>query len=196
MGPRLHFLGTGTSDARGVLSEGGFLILTDQSVVAVDPGPGAAQGLAALKHKEVDEVIATNHELAHDADLIKVKTAGNKLDAKRLAKGWVFKLGDGVVSYVAEPLDVREVGAYQGDVLIVSMQRNVEKIIEKLKPKLVVLTRFDKESVQKNPVYLARDLQKKTGVQTIAAQDGLLVDLYSYGALAEQKSLKKFTEGT
>jgi hypothetical protein len=43
-------------------------------------------------------------------------------------------------------------------------------------------------------VYKARELHKKTGVQVISAQDELVVDLYAYSALPEQKSLTKFTE--
>ena len=64
------------------------------------------------------------------------------------------------------------------------------KVLEHAKPKLAILTGFEK--VDPSPVYRAREVQQYYGVQTIAAQDGLLVDVQAYDALASQKSLRGF----
>jgi len=60
------------------------------------------------------------------------------------------------------------------------------KIISMVRPKLAILTHFGQKIIEQNPIYQARDIQRKTNVQTIAARDGLVVDPISLSA-----SLKK-----
>ena len=51
----------------------------------------------------------------------------------------------------------------------------VEKILGAVKPKLVVLTNFGNDIVREGPLDVAREIQRKTGVQCIAAKDGLVL---------------------
>ncbi|MBI4146081.1 hypothetical protein HY489_01965 [Candidatus Woesearchaeota archaeon] len=186
MAARLRFLGTGSAETRGVLSEAGFLVESDKSLIMVDPGPGAAQALAAAKILEVDRVVVTESR-GHDASLLKVKKRPGNVEVVSLPGGVVFRLTDGRVSYVFGAVS-KELSA---DVVVVASGKP-EVVIKKLRPRLAVLTHFSASQLQANPVYVARELQKKTGVQTIAAHDGLVVDLLAYGAVSEQKSLSKF----
>lgn len=63
------------------------------------------------------------------------------------------------------------------------------KLLKKAKPSLAIIQHFGKTVLDKNPMYEARDIQKQSQVQVIAATDGLVVDPISYAAKAKQKTL-------
>ncbi len=54
-------------------------------------------------------------------------------------------------------------------------------IISTVKPRLAILTHFDLEMIKADPLSIARDIQRATGVQTIAAHDGLVISPDGYG---------------
>lgn len=192
---RLHFLGSGSKDTRGELSEGGFLLKDSDTVLLVDPGPGAAFGLKRLKLAKVDGVVITSEERGHDANLIAgaepVIKAG-KISVEHLGFAVRFRLPDGVIHYITKKVPSKEIKNLKGEVLIILARGQEKELLSVLKPKLAVLTGFDRHFLKNNPLYFARELQSGTGVQTIAAKDDLSVDLFSYGALSEQKGLSKF----
>ncbi len=66
------------------------------------------------------------------------------------------------------------------------------RIIEKVKPKLAVITHFGKKMLSSDPLYESREIQKQTGVQVIAAKDGLEVNPLSYSASLKQKTLNLY----
>ncbi len=51
------------------------------------------------------------------------------------------------------------------------------KIVSQVKPKMVIMTHFGMEMIKADPVNEAREVQRVTGVQTVAAQDGLSITL-------------------
>lgn len=65
-------------------------------------------------------------------------------------------------------------------------------LLKGVKPKLAILQHFGNSMLKANPVYEARDVQKKSGVQTIAAQDGLVIDTLSYSASLKQKTMNLY----
>jgi len=69
---------------------------------------------------------------------------------------------------------------------------DVVKIITKVKPKLAILTHFGNKLMNTNPIYEAREIQKQTGVQVIAAEDGMAIDPLSYSADLKQKTLNLY----
>lgn len=69
---------------------------------------------------------------------------------------------------------------------------DVVKIINKAKPKLTVLTHFGSKIINNNPIYEAREIQKQTGAQVIAAEDGMSIDPLSYSADMKQKTLNLY----
>jgi ribonuclease BN (tRNA processing enzyme) len=55
------------------------------------------------------------------------------------------------------------------------------KIISHVRPKVAIITHFGLEMLKADPIQEAREIQRITGVQTIAARDGLLISPESYG---------------
>ena len=48
--------------------------------------------------------------------------------------------------------------------------------------------------INTNPIYEAREIQKQTGVQVIAAEDGMAIDPISYSADLKQKTLNIYSK--
>ncbi len=69
---------------------------------------------------------------------------------------------------------------------------DAQKIITKVKPKLAIITHFGNKFVASDPLYQAREIQKATGVQVIAAVDGLVINPTSYAKENEQQRLNTF----
>lgn len=55
------------------------------------------------------------------------------------------------------------------------------KIISQVRPKIAIITHFGLEMLKADPIQEAREIQRITGVQTVAAKDGLLITPESYG---------------
>lgn len=55
------------------------------------------------------------------------------------------------------------------------------KIVSHVRPKLAILTHFGSEMLKADPLMEAREVQRITGVQTIAAQDGLVISPSGFG---------------
>jgi len=68
------------------------------------------------------------------------------------------------------------------------------KILKKAQPKLCIITHFGKEMLEANPLYEAREIQKQTGIQVIAAEDGLEINPHSYAAQLKQKRIFFYEE--
>ncbi len=68
------------------------------------------------------------------------------------------------------------------------------KIIQKVNPRLAILTHFGHEMIKADPLYEIREIQKQTKVQTIAAKDGMVINPVSYSASAGQKTLQGFKQ--
>jgi len=63
------------------------------------------------------------------------------------------------------------------------------KIINVAKPRLAIITHFGINMIKANPIYEIREIQKQTGVQVIAAQDGMSINPISYAADKGQKTM-------
>jgi ribonuclease BN (tRNA processing enzyme) len=55
------------------------------------------------------------------------------------------------------------------------------QIISKVQPKLAIITHFGLDMLKADPLQEAREIQRITGVQTIAAQDGLAISPDTFG---------------
>jgi ribonuclease BN (tRNA processing enzyme) len=91
------------------------------------------------------------------------------------------------------------------DILILSVQdprngkrkehlnsEDAEKIIKKANPQLVVITGFGTKMMQADPLYEAREIQRATGIQVIAAKDGMTINPMSFTTSVRQKSLNSY----
>ncbi|MFO7710593.1 MAG: MBL fold metallo-hydrolase [Candidatus Woesearchaeota archaeon] len=70
---------------------------------------------------------------------------------------------------------------------------DVTKIIKKAQPKMCVMTHFGSKILDNDPLYMAREVQKATGVQVIAAVDGLELHPLSYSARMNQRTLNLYS---
>lgn len=66
------------------------------------------------------------------------------------------------------------------------------KLIGKVRPRLAVITHFGFSMLKADPLLEARHIQLNTGVQTLAAQDGLNVLPSAYAVHSEQARLSSF----
>lgn len=55
------------------------------------------------------------------------------------------------------------------------------KIVSHVRPRLAIITHFGLEMLKADPIQEAREIQRITGVQTIAARDGLAISATGYG---------------
>ena len=119
-------------------------------------------------------IIATKTK--HDADCIGLKIEGNELS----------------IGYTSDTIYYKELHKEYKDVavLIINVLRpgadswkthmcteDAIKLIEEVKPELAVITHFGQKMINANPMLEAREIQKRTGVRTIAADDGLEINL-------------------
>ena len=63
------------------------------------------------------------------------------------------------------------------------------KIIKEVKPRLAIITHFGIKMLEADPMYTVREIQKETGVQTIAAKDGMIINPLSYAIDKGQRTL-------
>ena len=66
------------------------------------------------------------------------------------------------------------------------------KIINAVKPKLAIIHHLGIKMIEADPMYEAREIQKKTNTQVIAAKDGLTVNPISHSSSVKQKRLGSF----
>ncbi len=66
------------------------------------------------------------------------------------------------------------------------------KLISDIKPKLAVITGFGIKMMKADPLEETRKIQRATGVQTIAAKDGMVINPLSYDVSLRQKTLNFF----
>jgi len=64
------------------------------------------------------------------------------------------------------------------------------KIIKGANPRLAIIQHFGIEIVKADPLYQIREIQKATGIQTIAAKDGMVVNPLSYSVDQGQRTLQ------
>src|SRR5574342_152244 len=142
-----------------------FLIHLKESHILVGNGP-------SFMDVEIAAVIK--------ADGIEEKKNVLDITATKKKEGIVIQLPESTISYIhAAGAKAKE---YTADVLVMAVQD--EKLISKIQPTLCIL--------MNSTVYAARELHQKTGVQVIAAQHGLTIDLSDYNAMSKQKSLSQF----
>jgi len=63
------------------------------------------------------------------------------------------------------------------------------KIIRHVNPRLAILTHFGIEMIKADPMYEVRDVQRLSRVQTVAARDGMIIDMNSFGTRQGQRTL-------
>ena len=96
------------------------------------------------------------------------------------------------ISYTSDTRYFEELSQYHkgADILIGSVLRSGDKglkghmcsddfknLIEEIKPKLAIMTHFGYKFLKENPFNKAKEIKRETGVRTIAATDGMCIDI-------------------
>ena len=68
------------------------------------------------------------------------------------------------------------------------------KIIKGVNPRLAIIQHFAIDMVKSDPLYQIREIQKATGVQTIAAKDEMVINPLSYSVDKGQRTLQILTK--
>ncbi len=71
---------------------------------------------------------------------------------------------------------------------------DVIRLVNDIKPKLTIVTGFGVKVINENPIEVAREIQKKTKIETIAAKDGLVINPVSYSVTLRQRTLNIFKQ--
>jgi ribonuclease BN (tRNA processing enzyme) len=123
------------------------------------------------------------------------------------AIGFKFITPDYTLTYTGDTMyGVETVSQYEGsDVLILNVpylkredgknnlcKEDAIRIINKVKPRLAIITHFGVNFLKSDPLYEVREIQKQTDIQTIAAKDGMVVNPVSYSVEQGQKTLYKY----
>ena len=152
--------------------------------------------------RNVERVIALNPEQRLGIEDVEIRTL--PLNNKAYGFGLKFITDRFVLSYSSDTEYSRSVAkSYEdSDILILNVQqpgdekaegmlcrKDAEKIISIVKPKLAIITHFGLKMWKADPIYEARELQRATGCQVIAARDGLAISPLSYSARSKQRRL-------
>jgi len=169
------------------------LILGSKSVLQVQE---ESHPFLTHYHKNlVEKIIPLGKEHKVGIELVEI----NALPAEHSDKsaiGFKFFCPKFTLSYTGDTIVTPELleGLTGSDVLILNVPypgkegqgMNLDtdsaiKIISHVRPKLAILTHFGLEMLKADPLQEAREVQRITGVQTIAAKDGLVISPTSYG---------------
>ena len=91
---------------------------------------------------------------------------------------------DILILNITEPKDSQKSGVLNSN--------DAQNIINRVKPQLAIITGFGIKMIQADPLYEAREIQKNTSIQIIAAKDGMSINPISFAATTRQKHLSKF----
>lgn len=145
-------------------AERGFLARAEDQSVLIGEGP-------------VDQPITGIVRLEKIPD----DAAFGVIRVKKCSFGIAIQLPDSTVVYAQQSFSAREAKSQRCDVLILAPGVPDEKTIKIAKPKLAIL--------HKATLDRSREIQKKTGIQTIVAQAGTVVNLAAYSARSGQARL-------
>lgn len=142
-------------------------------------------------HLSKPEVVTLEHGEVHRSDKVKI-TATKTVHGDPKAVGFKVSGPDLTVSYTSDTeytpdLHMDHEGA---DVLIASIIRSGSErirghmsvddfitLINEIKPKLAIMTHLGMKFIMESPEKEAQRVTKETGVKTLAARDGMRVDL-------------------
>lgn len=154
----------------------------------------------------VERIIVANPGHKIGVEDIEIHALATKHDDPT-AVGFKFFTSDFVLSYTSDTGYSKDVvKQYEhSDILILNVlspgdesgnsnlcSEDAIKIIERIKPALAIITNFGKKMLAADPMYESREIQKRTGVQVIAATDGMVISPDSYAANIKQKTLNLY----
>lgn len=136
--------------------------------------------------------------------------ATNTVHADQTGVGLIIQTPDATIGYTSDTQYSNDIAKqYEGcDIMILNVlypfgtskddavnglcADGAAKMLQKVKPKLAIITHFGIKMVKSDIISIAREIQRLTGVQTIAAKEGMMLIPSNYAAKSEQKRLSSF----
>lgn len=97
-----------------------------------------------------------------------------------------------IESYKNSKIVILNVVSQKGDGKNLSVADAI-KIVNEVRPRLCILTHFGISMLEADPLSISREIYKETGVDTIAAKDGMIVNPLSYSVSQGQTTLNPYT---
>jgi phosphoribosyl 1,2-cyclic phosphodiesterase len=170
------------------MTEGGFnpkgVVFCPQDAISDDP--------VILKYVRnyIHTIEILKEGKSYKLETIEFETPVKHIHGKVETYGINFKTKDYIISYVADTqFFPKLMEVYQGDILILNVVREkpsqiyhlcipeATKIINHVKPKLAILTHFGMTLLRAKPWLIAEQITNETKVKTIAASDGLKIEV-------------------
>lgn len=121
--------------------------------------------------------------------------------------GFIFETPKYRVGYTSDTEYTEEIADQYKDcqILILNCKYPVEEkapghlstadaamFLQRAKPRLAIITHFGIKMLQSDPMFQAREMQRISGVEVLAATDGLMLNPVSYAGRMKQESLENF----
>ncbi|HLC62771.1 MAG TPA: MBL fold metallo-hydrolase [Candidatus Nanoarchaeia archaeon] len=180
------------------------LIVGDESVIN---GSGIERPILSRAHKrfiEKEVVLMEDQELTLPGIKIQALKTQHSLPS---SLGYRITTDELTIVYSGDTKNFDEIPSLykNADILILNVpypkktqsdtNLNIDdahKIIYTIKPRLAILTHFNKQLLKESPIYYAREIQRETNIQTIAAKEGLTIDIMAFSKLSRQNTLNKY----
>ncbi|MFC1698239.1 MBL fold metallo-hydrolase [Nanoarchaeota archaeon] len=170
---------------------------------------GVVEGFLTDYHKEmVEKLILLEKGKKMGINEVEIEGIESRHDVENV--GLKIITPEFILGYISDTKYFKELpDNYKGcDILIINQKLPSEeksdknlngidtvKIINKIKPKLVMITHFGLKMLKKGPLIEARELQRATYCQVIAAKDGMIINPTTHASKIRQKTLNIFKEG-
>lgn len=163
--------------------------------VVFAPSDALEQDPVILKYVRsyVNEIVVLKERGEYELDRVRFSTPVRHIHGKVETYGFNIRTSEYVISYIADTRFFPDLtDHYRGDALIINVVRlkpsdldhlcveDAKEIIAGVKPKLAVLTHFGMTMVRAKPWEVAASVEEETGVKTIAARDGMRLQMDQY----------------
>ncbi len=138
----------------------------------------------------VQEVVTLREEGDYQVGEVRFSTPIRHIHGNAETYGINFSSPPYTISYIADTrFFPRLIEQYRGQLLIINVVRlkpseldhlclqDAERIITDVKPRVAILTHFGMTMIRAKPWELAAELSQRTGVEVIAARDGMTFEL-------------------
>jgi phosphoribosyl 1,2-cyclic phosphodiesterase len=155
-------------------------------------------------HLSKSEIVTMDDGDLHESGNLEIK-ATKTLHGDPKAVGFKIRSSDIIISYTSDTEYFEGLSKYHkcADVLIGSVIRagsdrirghmsvdDFQALINEVKPKLAVMTHLGMKFIMESPEREAQRVTKNTGIQTLAARDGMRIDLDDF--VSKQPTLDQF----
>jgi ribonuclease BN (tRNA processing enzyme) len=95
-----------------------------------------------------------------------------------------YRKTDTIILNVQEPFGRKSEGRLSAD--------DAVHILQQIRPRFAIITHYGLKMLNSDPISVAREIQKKSDVKTMAAKDGMCINPLSYSVGMQQKKLTAY----